>query len=350
MISCCMIVKDEINTLEKCILSVKEKLGAICDEIVVVDTGSKDGTKELAEKLGCKVFDFEWCDDFAKARNYSLVKSKNDWVIIMDADEFIGEVDLEALEAFTVGKNVRIIGEGPVYDYSDLEMQSYTVSTKSRMFNRLEVGYKHIIHEIPVMKDNTERKYKTLPIEVYHTGYIEEVVKSKSKLERNLALVMKTLEEEQDLYLVMHLGKTYIGLERYEEALVSLKRVLESEEARKYTYYTDAAKEYTRCFLKSNRFEEALVCEEYWERCKNDDGYIYFMGHVYMKNGFFEKAMDCFISIVNKEYSSVNKKDAVYSLAKMFSILGFHEESAAYFEMCGDFMDAVECAVEEKNK
>ncbi len=348
MLSCCMIVKNEVKVLEKCILSVKEKLNNFCDEIVIVDTGSTDGTRELALELGCKVFDFEWCNDFAKARNFSLECAKNDWVIIMDADEFIGEVDLDSLVSFTQEKNNRIIGEGAVFDYSDAEMQSYTISIKSRIFNKQEVNYKYIIHEIPVMKDNSERKYETILLEVYHTGYIEEIVKSKGKLERNLELVMKELDIEYDFYLVMHLGKTYIGLEKYNEALESLKSVLENDEAKKYTFYTDAAKEYIRCFLKSDRFEEAMVCEEYWNRCKNDDGYVYFMGHVYMKNGYFEKAMDCFISIVNKEYSSVNKNDAVYSLAKMFSILGFHQESATYFDMCGEYMDAVKCAEIER--
>ncbi len=350
MISCCMIVKNEINVLEKCVLSVKDKLESLCDEIVVIDTGSTDGTRELALELGCKVFDFEWCNDFAKARNFSLECAKNDWVIIMDADEFIGEVDLDSIEEFVTEKNRRIIGEGEVFDYSDAEMQSYTVCVKSRIFNKQEAHYKYMIHEIPVMKDNSERNYKTLAIEVFHTGYIEEIIKSKRKLERNLELVTKELDKEFDLYLLMHLGKTYIGLERYEEALESLKSVLDSDEAKKYTYYTDTAKEYIRCFLKSNMFEEAMACEEYWNRCKNDDGYVYFMGHVYMKNGCFEKAMDCFITIASKEYSSINKNDAVYSLAKMFSILGFHEESASYFDMCGDFMDAVECANNERNK
>ncbi len=350
MLSCCMIVKNEVEELEKCVSSVIEKLDGFCDEIIVVDTGSTDGTRELALELGCKVYNFEWCGDFAKARNFSLDCAKNDWVIIMDADEIIKEVDLASLRRFAQDENSRIIGKSKVYDYSDKEMQSYTVSVKARMFNKKEVDYKHIIHEMPVMKDNSERRYENISIEVCHTGYIEEVVKNKGKLERNIELIKKSLEKELDLYLVMHLGKSYIGLKMYDEAFESLKFVLESEEAKQYTYYTEAAKEYVRCFLKSSRFIEAMVCEAYWDRCRNNDGYVYLMGHVYMKNGQFEKAMDCFVAIANKEYSSVNKKDALYSLGKMFSILGFHEESAIYFEMCGKFIDAIECAINERTR
>ncbi len=350
MISCCMIVKNEIDTLEKCILSVKEKINGICNEIVVVDTGSTDGTRELAVELGCCVYDFEWCNDFAKARNYSLEKAKNDWIITMDGDEYIGEVDLEWLKEFVVSNNNnRLIGEGTIINYSDTKMQSYTTSIKLMIFNKREVVYKYIIHEIPVMRDGSERKYITLPIEVCHTGYIEEVVKNKNKLERNLELITKSMEDDNDdLYLVMHLGKTYIGLERYDEAVENLKKVLESEKAIKYTFYTDATKEYIRCCIKANMFDEALTCERYWDRCKADDGYVYFMGHAYFKNGQFEKAMDCFVSIASKEYSSVNKYEAVYSLGQMFSVLGFHEESANYYEMCGDFSDAKEQAKAER--
>ncbi len=352
MISCCMIVKNEIDTLEKCILSVQEKLEGLCDEVVVVDTGSTDGTRELAVKLGCSVYDFEWCGDFAKARNYSLEKAKNDWIITMDADEYVGEVDVEWIKEFVTSNNNRLIGEGAIRNFSDKKMQSYITSVKLMIFNRQEVVYKYIIHEIPVMRDGSERKYITLPIEVYHTGYIEEVVKSKNKLERNLELIAKSMEEyENDLYLVMHLGKTYIGLERYEEALTSLWTVIENDEARKYTFFTEAVREYIRCCIKSNMFEEAMICENYWDRCKGDDGYVYFMGHAYLKNGHFEKAMDCFISIASKEHSTVNKYDAMYSLGQMFSVLGFHEESANYYEMCGGYLDAEECAKRErKNK
>ncbi len=350
MISVCMIVKNEIDVLEKCLVSVKDMLSSVVDEIVVVDTGSTDGTRELAMKFGCAIYDFEWCNDFSKARNFSLEKAKNDWVLIMDADEFIGYVDLDGIKAFTENKNRRLIGEGPVVEYSDKELESFTISVKSRMFNKNEVEYKYIIHEIPVMKDGTNRNYLTLPIEVHHTGYIEEVVKDKSKLERNLELVSKSLKSEYDVYLVMHLGKTYIGLERYKEALECLKEVLDNKEVEKYTFYSDAARDYVRCFIKANLFEEGMVCENYWDSCKNDDGYVYMMGHLYFRNGYFEKAMDCFITVANNEYSKVNKKDALYSLGEMLSVLGLHEESASYFEMCGDFLDASERVYNERNR
>jgi glycosyltransferase involved in cell wall biosynthesis len=82
-----MIVKDEERFLEGCIESVKE----IVDEIVIVDTGSKDRTKEIAKKFDANVFDFEWKEDFSAARNFSIDKATSNWVLVLDADELLDD-------------------------------------------------------------------------------------------------------------------------------------------------------------------------------------------------------------------------------------------------------------------
>ncbi len=67
-ISICMIVKNEESVLERCLSTVR----GIADELIIVDTGSTDGTKEIARKFTEQVYDFVWCDDFSKARNFSF--------------------------------------------------------------------------------------------------------------------------------------------------------------------------------------------------------------------------------------------------------------------------------------
>ena len=84
-ISVCMIVKNEELVLERCLAGAKE----FADEIIVVDTGSTDKTKEIALSFTDKVYDFEWVHDFAKARNYSLSKATCDYVMWLDADDTI---------------------------------------------------------------------------------------------------------------------------------------------------------------------------------------------------------------------------------------------------------------------
>ena len=82
-LSVCMIVRDEERNLPRCLKSVK----SIADEIIVVDTGSQDNTVLVAKELGADVYYFEWCDDFAAARNESLKHATGDWIFQIDADE-----------------------------------------------------------------------------------------------------------------------------------------------------------------------------------------------------------------------------------------------------------------------
>ena len=90
-ISVCMIVKDEERILGRCLDSLK----GLAEEIVIVDTGSTDGTKEIAARYTDKIYDYEWKDDFADARNYAFSKAKMDYVYIADADEVINEENRE---------------------------------------------------------------------------------------------------------------------------------------------------------------------------------------------------------------------------------------------------------------
>lgn len=92
-ISLCMIVKNEEDVLERALLSIKD----VIDEIIIVDTGSTDKTKEIASQYTHLVYDFEWCDDFSKARNYSFSKATKDYCMWMDADDVLLEKDQKEL-------------------------------------------------------------------------------------------------------------------------------------------------------------------------------------------------------------------------------------------------------------
>ena len=84
-----MIVKNEEDVLKRCLDSIND----IVDEIIIVDTGSKDQTKEIAKMYTDKIYDFEWVEDFAKARNYSFSKATKDYILWLDADDVILETD-----------------------------------------------------------------------------------------------------------------------------------------------------------------------------------------------------------------------------------------------------------------
>lgn len=90
-VSVCMIVKNEEAVLERCLNSLK----SIADEIIIVDTGSSDRTKEIAKSYTAKIYDYKWKNDFAHARNFSFSKATMDYIYTADADEVIDPVNLE---------------------------------------------------------------------------------------------------------------------------------------------------------------------------------------------------------------------------------------------------------------
>lgn len=94
-ISLCMIVKNEVNVLARCLNSIKNHV----DEIVIVDTGSDDGTVELAKTFTENVYPFQWQDDFSAARNFSFSKASGDYILWLDADDVITDENAQRLIA-----------------------------------------------------------------------------------------------------------------------------------------------------------------------------------------------------------------------------------------------------------
>lgn len=84
-VSACLIVKNEENTLGRCLDSIRDHV----DEIVVVDTGSRDGTRDVARRYTTRLFEFPWRYDFAAARQFSFDRATGDWVFWLDADDVV---------------------------------------------------------------------------------------------------------------------------------------------------------------------------------------------------------------------------------------------------------------------
>lgn len=147
MLSLCLIVKDEEETLTSFLNSVKD----FVDEIIIVDTGSKDNSKEIAFRFTSKVYDFKWCDDFSTARNFSISKASGDWILVLDPDETIDKKDLIKIKEITSGKpinkNNNILGYRLIQEtYSDGKLIS--VRGICRLFkNNKNIKFIYPIHE-----------------------------------------------------------------------------------------------------------------------------------------------------------------------------------------------------------
>ena len=120
-ISICIIAKNEEHTLDKCLSALKP----MDCEIIFVDTGSTDSTKQIAKKYTDKIYDFTWMDDFSVARNFSISKASHDWILVIDCDEYVENFDMQQLLAFT-HSNKEAIGEITRYDLYGSSADNYT--------------------------------------------------------------------------------------------------------------------------------------------------------------------------------------------------------------------------------
>ena len=131
-ISVCVIARNEDNHIEECL----KRLRPCKFEIIVVDTGSIDRTMELAEKYTDNIFEFAWCSDFSAARNYSVEKAANDWILIIDCDEYLENVNLLNIERLCRDNpdKVGLIQRNNPYTIQGV--QSIITERIGRVFNR----------------------------------------------------------------------------------------------------------------------------------------------------------------------------------------------------------------------
>ena len=209
-----MIVKDEEKHLAECIESVK----GVVDEIVIVDTGSTDSTIEIAEKYGANIYHFDWCNDFSKARNFALSKSKSDWILYLDADERLdkhsGEILRKTIKSSeNVGLRCKILNIDEVNKKPKL--QRYT-----RLFkNKPGIEFRGKAHE-QIDGSLLENNYRILNSEILinHLGYNISRDELKKKAERNLKLLQEEYKEKPSGYCAFQIGNSYNILENDVEA------------------------------------------------------------------------------------------------------------------------------------
>ncbi len=224
-LSLCMICKNEEKKIARCISSVKEKV----DEIVVIDTGSTDQTIDIVKMLGAKVFEIPWEDDFSKAKNYAISKSQGDWIIFLDADEYLMPSHLKYLRNYVLeaenGGNDSIFVE-----IVNLEEEKVLSTFKTlRIFkNHCNIRFKGRIHESLTKKDGKLNALNfTEPLSVLHDGYSKEAMKEKNKIDRNLEMLLKEYEINPNSSDLCHyLMDTYYAKGDLEQTWLFGKKVL----------------------------------------------------------------------------------------------------------------------------
>ncbi|MDA8305223.1 MAG: glycosyltransferase family 2 protein [Deltaproteobacteria bacterium] len=234
-LSLCMIVKDEVNCLQRCIDSVKD----IVDEIVIVDTGSTDGTLDLAKRYASKMAHIAWIDDFSYARNISIDMATGDWILILDADNYIKNEFCSYLLQLITKPNMLayqlMIRDNYDGTYCDLYLNT-------RLFRRMpSVMYTGRVHEqvtpslLEIVKSDPTWRCDILKnIIIEHDGYMQQRIKEDKRF-RNISLLTKALEDDpSDIYrryrLALALGaQTDIGFHHLSIALEALLHLSHQE-------------------------------------------------------------------------------------------------------------------------
>ncbi len=229
-IALCMIVKDEEDALPRCLASVASSVA----EIVVVDTGSSDRTRNIAKSFGALVVSVPWPDDFAAARNMSLAFATQPWILALDADEEwapVGEDGQsgDALRRFLeerarcegkLGYNVRIESE-----LDGVHGRHRATDSACRLFrNDPRIRYRGALHEeaatsiLRLAPDGIGDAVDRLRIR--HYGYLDEAIAAKNKPKRNLSLILRRLRHAPDDAEARYaLGTEYFAQGAYDRAI-----------------------------------------------------------------------------------------------------------------------------------
>lgn len=235
LLTLAMIVRDEAATIERVITSAR----GLVDDIVVYDTGSTDDTVSIARRLGARVVEGTWRDDFAWARNQALDLVQSDWALVLDSDEeVIGtQVEFDALREFLQTLDDQQVVLLACRSLADVD-GSYHPVIWSRRIMRPHLRYRHRVHEMAMLPDGStpvEVAYDTPWVR--HHGYLGD---QNERLQRNLRLARARLDESNDpkerAVALIELGRSLMQADQRTEALAVLAQAIDAATCDDHVY------------------------------------------------------------------------------------------------------------------
>jgi tetratricopeptide (TPR) repeat protein len=222
LLSAALIVRDESRCLARCLNS----LVGIVDEVVVVDTGSHDDSVAIAESFGARVFHRPWDGNFSAARNYGLDQVRGDWVLYIDADEWLQPIERSEVERALsdththIGFRIRL-----------RHQKGFTAYYEYRLWqNRPGIRFQGVIHESIVSSIHQAGSDEHLPVGLLemlleHDGYEGD---QRHKHERNLPLLLEQVNNDpKRTYLWDHIGRIRHELGQEADARAAWQRGIE---------------------------------------------------------------------------------------------------------------------------
>lgn len=270
-----MIMKDEVDTLRSCLDSIVPHV----DEVVLVDTGSTDGTLEIASEYVDKVHHFDWVDDFSAARQHALdlVSDEADWIVWADADDVMENA--EELRRLAETAPPHIDGYVMPYVYQRDPKTGSTMTELSR--ERLLRGPKSrwrwegVVHEVLLPTSGGQPSFMVTEA----VRYIHHRPETKETSGRNLALIEKYVErmdeagEQPDPRMLVYLGSELMAQQRWSEAVTAFHRYIKAATWQEENY--QAHHKLADCYRRLGQFDDAIITELKGFAIRDDwaDGY-----------------------------------------------------------------------------
>jgi glycosyltransferase involved in cell wall biosynthesis len=267
-----MIARNE----QRCITRALESVRPYVDDMILLDTGSTDDTVSLARNAGAKIFHFDWCDDFAKARNAALDHSDADWNLILDADEYLVS-DGDILKGL---KTVKPNFVGAISIESDFGSGAERQQAKNWLIRLLpaSVRFTGRVHEQPAH----HLPIKNLNIHCGHDGYLP--IQRDQKKGRNERLLLAELNQNpDDPYLHYQLGKEKEVDGDFSNALPSYRKSLSLIGSSLESWQRDLVLRSLFCMKKVKDFSNALELAERWQHAlERIPDYHFVLGDLYL--------------------------------------------------------------------
>lgn len=342
-VSVCIIAKNEEKNIEKCLRAIHKHPF----EIVVVDTGSTDRTKEIAARYADKLLDFTWVNDFSAARNFSIQEASHDWILVIDCDEFIDKLNFQEMQKLmaqyphAIGQLTR---DNLCYNKSHQIMHS--TDLVERLFNRRLYHYEGAIHEQVVRIDQTPAYGFTFPLFITHTGYCGTEEEITAKADRNINMLKAELERTpDDPYLYYQLGESYMLRNDYENAYQYFDQGFYLDVDESLEYVQRMIISYGYSMMYTNRIEKALYLENVRDAFADIADFLFMLGNVYLKATINDKALAEFINAtkLTKHFDEgTNSFRAYHNIGCIYEAYGHYDEARKYYEKAGDFQMSVE--------
>lgn len=351
-ISICAIMKNEEKHLLNFLNSIKACFGEVTNpvkipyELLILDTGSTDNSVKIAEEFGAKVEHFTWENDFSAARNQMLSLCTNPYVLILDCDEYITDIDVGFLDMF-VKQNANSIGLISRRNHYEMNgTDSVYTDDVERFFDKRLYHYEGTIHEqVRPVQDHFQSSCIRIPITVEHVGYNGSAEEQLQKVQRNNELLLAELSKNpDDPYLYFQLGQSYNMIHDDEKAAYYYGKGLEFDLDPKVQYVQMMVIGYGYNLLHLERYEEALSFEGIYDEFATSADFVCLMGLIYLRCGNIMKAMAEFLKATTfKEANTegANSYIPLFNMGVINEVLGNIKDAKSYYERCGTFPPAL---------